>query len=119
MLETCSFTSKIVAKWERKTGSPFATLISDFFADMVTLVQLGLGLTEDEAYDYVDKLKAEPDVDNTTILMALMKVAQRDGFFPKSVDLSKMELMMSTKIQSISTQIENQTTQNPQFPETV
>ena len=116
MLETCSFTSKVVAKWERKTGRPFATLFSDFFADMVTLIQLGLDLTEDEAYDYVDKLKAEPDVDNTSILMALMKVAQRDGFFPKSVDLSKMESMMTSKIQEMSTQIG---TQNPQFPETV
>lgn len=103
MLSSIRFKSRDVEALEKKFGCSFSELFEPTIGNLVTLIKCGLGCDEDKAYDVLDSELEKDDNDIMSIMFTLMKRAQFCGFFPKKVNLKKLQEQMENQILQANT----------------
>lgn len=90
-----SYTARSVRDIERETSKPIYELITKVgMESLVVLVKFGMGVSEDQAFEEIDKALKEGK-EMTDMYMDVLESLQVGGFLPKALKIKEIRAKMN------------------------
>jgi hypothetical protein len=84
------FTARQIANLEKEQGRGLGAILNDLGVfNLVSIVQYGVGCTQNDAYDKVDAFLVDHDIED--LQYTIMKALQDQGFLARKMPLEKMK----------------------------
>ena len=87
------FTPKKIYELEQETGKPLTEILGDSsIKNIAMIIKYGIGETSTEkALAWIERWLEENKKDIYSLYVEILKVLQKTGFLPRSVDLTEVE----------------------------
>jgi hypothetical protein len=84
------FTARQIANLEKEQGRGLGAILNDLGVfNLVSIVQYGVGCTQNDAYDKVDAFLVDHDIED--LQYTIRKALQDQGFLARKMPLEKMK----------------------------